>query len=68
MRRVPVWLSLSIALALAGCADPHPTFVFDAAPTAREGGAAGAGGSTAEAGTSAGGAGTDGGTDAGDAR
>jgi hypothetical protein len=68
MRHVPTWLllSLSAAAIAAGCADPNPTFVFDAAPVTREAGAAGAGGSNVDASTADGGAGTDGG--AGDAR
>jgi len=52
MRRVPVWLPLFLAgvAPLAGCADPNPTFVFDAGTAARDGGTAGADGSIAETG------------------
>jgi hypothetical protein len=64
MRQVPVWLPVSLALLVAGCADPNPTFVFDAAPAAREGGAAGAGGSAVEAGAPEAGNDTDAGADA----
>jgi hypothetical protein len=55
------FLSLvSAATAVVGCADPNPTFIFDAAPAApREGGTAGA------AGGSGGAAGQPGAADAG---
>ncbi len=46
MRHVSAYLLLSLtiaALSLAGCADPNPTFVFDAATPAKEGGAGGSG-------------------------
>jgi hypothetical protein len=65
MRHVSAFLFLSLssaAVALTGCADPSPTFVFDAAPVAKEGGAGGGGGSV-EAGTAA--DGTDDGADGG---
>jgi hypothetical protein len=59
MRHVSIFLLLFLAGAagaLAGCADPNPTFVFDAAPTAREGGAeGGADAGAAEAGEPEGG-------------
>ena len=50
MRHVSALLMLSLtsaAVALTGCADPNPTFVFDAAPAVREGGTGGAGGNGA---------------------
>ena len=63
MRHVSAFFLLSLAgvpVALMGCTDPNPTFVFDAAPTVREGGTDGGGGSL-EAGPSQNEA--DGGTD-----
>jgi hypothetical protein len=48
MRHVSAYLLMSLttaALSLAGCADPNPTFVFDAATPAKEGGTGGSGGS-----------------------
>ena len=66
MRHVSAYLLLSLtsaAVSLAGCADPSPTFVFDAATVAREGGTGGSGGT---GGT--GGSGGHGGADAGTAR
>ena len=63
MRHVSAFLLLSLtsaAVALMGCGDPNPTFVFDAAPAAREGGTADGGGSI-EGGALEGG--MDGGTD-----
>jgi hypothetical protein len=64
MRHVPVWFFLSLAAA-AGCADPNPTFVFDAAPVTREAGTDG----PSDAGVADGAANDDGSTDAaGDAR
>jgi hypothetical protein len=59
MRHVSAYLLLSLttaAVCLTGCADPNPTFVFDAATPAKEGGI---GGSGVDAGTKK----TDGGTD-----
>jgi hypothetical protein len=50
MRHVSASLLLSLtiaALSLAGCSDPNPTFVFDAATPAKEGGAGGSGGADA---------------------
>jgi hypothetical protein len=63
MRHVPVWLPLSLALVFAGCTDPNPTFVFDAATSAHEGGT-GFAGSATEAGAPDGSTGLDAGTDA----
>jgi hypothetical protein len=64
MRHVSAYLLLSLtsaAVSLAGCADPNPTFVFDAATPAKEGGTGGSGGSgSADAGAAAK---PDGGTD-----
>ena len=69
MRHVSVFLLLSLSsasVALMGCTDPNPTFVFDAAPAVRDGGTDGGDGSV-EAGAPQND--TDGGTDAaGEAR
>jgi hypothetical protein len=58
MRHVPIFLALLVPVTLgaSGCTDPNPTFVFDAAPAAREAGADGPDGSTTEAGPTDGGA------------
>jgi hypothetical protein len=64
MRHVSAYLLLSLtsaAVSLAGCADPNPTFVFDAATPAKEGGTGGSGGSGSADAAAA--AKTDGGTD-----
>ena len=69
MRHVSVYLLLSLAsaaMSLAGCADPNPTFVFDAATPAKEGGTGGSG--SADAGSTKTDGGTDGARDTRDAR
>ena len=68
MRFVPVWLPLFLIFIIAGCTDPSPTFVFDAAPSVREAGTDAASDAVAETGAPEGGTGTDAGSDtAGDA-
>ena len=63
MRHVPVWsfLFVSAIAGAVGCSDPNPTFVFDAATPAKDGGS-----DATDAGTigDAGGDAADGGVDA----
>jgi hypothetical protein len=63
MRRVPLCLSLflSVVAGVVGCADPNPTFVFDAATTttAHEGGTDAPAEGHADAGTHEGGGASD---------